>query len=130
MRYSSRRHAEAESTATLYLPRSAGSGGFEIRDHDTVTQLDFFNAQDPRDPDFLLGPGIEVTTYAEHANAIRATSFVDPKVGLAGVTVESVTDAAVGRARRSTAHDHEPYLASTPAQAGAGDPRPAKKAVA
>lgn len=65
----------------------------EISDHNTVTQLDFFGAAQAQSPDVLLVPGIEVTTYAGHMNAIGATRFVEHKVGQPGVTIDTTADA-------------------------------------
>lgn len=90
-------HSEesTDASATLEdnvaLAKSRGLEWLEISDHNTVTQLDFFNPINARG-DFLLIPGIEVTTYEGHANAIGATHFVDQKVGQPGVTIDSIAD--------------------------------------
>lgn len=86
--------ADATLEQNIALAKERGLEWIEISDHNTITQLDFFNAQHERHPDFLLLPGIEVTTYTGHANAIGATRFIDPKVGLPAITIDSVADAA------------------------------------
>jgi hypothetical protein len=65
----------------------------EISDHNTVTQLEFFSAAQAQSSSVLLLPGIEVTTYAGHMNAIGATRFVEHKIGQPGVTIDTTADA-------------------------------------
>jgi hypothetical protein len=61
----------------------------EVSDHNTITQMDFFNEIQAKHPNLLLIPGDEWTTYHGHGNGIGATQWVDHKVGQPGVTVES-----------------------------------------
>jgi hypothetical protein len=85
--------AAATLEENIALARQRGLEWLEISDHNTVTQLDFFNGAHEKDPGFLLVPGIEYTTYAGHANAIGATKFVDHKIGQPGVTIGGAVDA-------------------------------------
>ena len=80
--------ASATLEQNIALAKQRGLEWLEISDHNTVTQLDFFNAAHEKEPGFLLIPGIEYTTYAGHANAIGATKFVDHKLGQPGVTID------------------------------------------
>lgn len=59
-----------------------------ITDHNNHAALSRFASVQANHADFLLVPGVEFTTYAGHANAIGATTFVDHKIGLPGVTIE------------------------------------------
>ncbi|MBL9102591.1 MAG: PHP domain-containing protein [Myxococcales bacterium] len=67
--------------------RGRGLDFAEISDHNTLTQLEFFNYVQELHPDLLLVPGMEYTTYQGHANAIGATAWVDHKIGQPGVTI-------------------------------------------
>lgn len=73
--------------------RQRGLDFVEISDHNTVSQLDFFVDAQGRSPDLLFLPGVEYTTYDGHANGIGATTWVDHKIGLAGVTIEGAAQA-------------------------------------
>ncbi len=77
--------------------KGRGLDFIEISDHNTITQLDDFDAAGKASPDFLLLPGIEYTTYAGHANAIGATRWVDHKIGQPGVTIEGAVAAIHGQ---------------------------------
>lgn len=74
------------------LAKQRGLDFIEMSDHNTITQLDFFEDIQAREPAFLLIPGIEYTTYRGHANAIGATKWVDHKIGQPGVTIEGAAD--------------------------------------
>ncbi len=76
----------------ILFAKSVGLDWLEFSDHNTITQLDFFNALQKNEPEFLLLPGIEYTTYAGHANAIGATKWVDHKIGQPGVTIAGAVD--------------------------------------
>jgi MYXO-CTERM domain-containing protein len=65
----------------------------EISDHNTITQMDFFDDAQARHPNVLLVPGAEYTTYHGHANAVGITRWVDHKLGQPGVTIEGAADA-------------------------------------
>jgi MYXO-CTERM domain-containing protein len=75
--------------------RGRGLDFVELSEHNTVSELDLVPAVQARHPDLLFVPGIEVTTYAGHANAIGATRWVDFRVGSADptVTIGGITDA-------------------------------------
>ncbi|AKT37493.1 uncharacterized protein CMC5_016340 [Chondromyces crocatus] len=73
--------------------RKRGLDFVEITDHNTTSQLDFFNAAQARHPDLLFVPGVEFTTYDGHANGVGATRWVDHKIGLDGVTIEGAARA-------------------------------------
>jgi hypothetical protein len=74
------------------LAKQRGLDFIEMSDHNTITQLDFFEDIQAREPAFLLIPGIEYTTYRGHANAVGATKWVDHKIGQPGVTIEAAAD--------------------------------------
>jgi hypothetical protein len=78
--------------ANVALAKQRGLDFIEISDHNTITQLDFFEDVQSKEPAFLLVPGIEYTTYKGHANAIGATTWVDHKIGQPGVTIEGAAD--------------------------------------
>lgn len=77
--------------------RGRGLDFVEISDHNTVTQLDFFAAEQARQPDLLLLPGIEWTTYQGHGNAIGATRFVEHKIGQPGASAAAAAAAVHGQ---------------------------------
>jgi hypothetical protein len=90
----SRESTDAKPTleANVALAKQRGLDFIEISDHNTITQLDFFEDAQAKEPAFLLIPGIEYTTYQGHANAIGATKWVDHKIGQPGVTIEGAAD--------------------------------------
>jgi hypothetical protein len=83
--------------ANVALAKQRGLDFIEMSDHNTITQLDFFEDIQAREPAFLLVPGIEFTTYRGHANAIGATKWVDHKIGQPGVTIEGAADQINGQ---------------------------------
>jgi hypothetical protein len=90
----SRESTDATPTleANVALAKQRGLDFIEMSDHNTITQLDFFEDIQANEPAFLLIPGIEFTTYMGHANAIGATKWVDHKIGQPGVTIEGAAD--------------------------------------
>ena len=90
----SRESTDATPTldANVALAKQRGLDFIEMSDHNTITQLDFFEDIQAKEPTFLLIPGIEFTTYMGHANAIGATKWVDHKIGQPGVTIEGAAD--------------------------------------
>jgi len=68
--------------------RGRGLDFVELSDHNVLTQNDFIGTVQPDHPELLLIPGMEFTTYAGHANAIGATSWVDHKIGQPRVTID------------------------------------------
>ena len=90
----SRESTDATPTldANVALAKQRGLDFIEMSDHNTITQLDFFEDIQSKEPSFLLIPGIEFTTYMGHANAIGATKWVDHKIGQPGVTIEGAAD--------------------------------------
>jgi MYXO-CTERM domain-containing protein len=62
--------------------RDRGLDFVAITDHNTVSHLDFITDAQARHPELLLIPGIEVTTYAGHANAFGVRDAIDHRVGL------------------------------------------------
>lgn len=95
----SRESTDARPALSDITAFAAGRGldFVEISDHNTVTQLSFFAAAQAQSPRVLLVPGIEVTTYAGHLNAIGATRFIEHKIGLNGITLADTADAARGQ---------------------------------
>lgn len=84
--------AKPEISAIIAYAKTQNLDFVELSDHNTVTQDDFINALQKGEPNLLLIPGIEFTTYRGHANAIGATKWVDHKIGLNGATVQSAMD--------------------------------------
>ncbi len=85
--------AEPSLDEVIDFARSEGLDFVELSDHNTTSQLDFMNDAQGRADGLLLLPGVEFTTYDGHANGIGATSFVDHKIGLPGVTIEQAAQA-------------------------------------
>jgi hypothetical protein len=87
----SRESGDASPTmdAVATFARSRGLDFVEYSEHNTVSQLDFFNDVQSRHPQLLLLPGVEFTTYSGHANGIGATSYVDHRLGFGDVTLET-----------------------------------------
>ncbi len=79
--------------------QSRGLDFVELSDHNTVSQLDWVGDAQARHPNLLFVPGIEVTTYAGHANAIGATRWIDFRVGSAdpSPTLDTITAAAMAQ---------------------------------
>lgn len=82
---------DLDEVATLAL--ASGLDFVVVTDHNTHTGQDFFADVQARHPEVLLVPGVEMTTYAGHANGIGATVWVDHKVGQPGVTIEGIATA-------------------------------------
>ncbi len=87
----SRESGDANPTLDEALDFAATRGldFIELSDHNTNSQLDFYNDAQPRHPDVLLLPGVEYTTYDGHANGVGATAWVDHKIGFRGATIEA-----------------------------------------
>ncbi|HEU4407871.1 MAG TPA: CehA/McbA family metallohydrolase [Polyangiaceae bacterium] len=77
----------------LAFAAARGLSFVELSEHNTISQLDFYNAAQAKSPDVLLVPGVEYTTYDGHANGIGATAWVDHKIGLGGLTIEAAATA-------------------------------------
>lgn len=58
-----------------------------ITDHNTVSHSEYLAAAQARFPRLLFVPGMELTTYDGHANAIGLAHWVDHKIGQPGVTI-------------------------------------------
>ena len=71
---------------------SRGLDFVELSDHNTVSQ-DELIVEAQAKTKVLLIPGIEYTTYAGHANAIGATTWVNHRVGDQGATIQQGIDA-------------------------------------
>lgn len=73
---------------------SRGLDFIALTEHNVVSHLDLIADVQARHPSLLLLPGIEITTYDGHANALGVTEWVDFRVrsGLS-VTAESIADA-------------------------------------
>lgn len=87
----SRESGDASPTmdAVATFARGRGLDFVEYSEHNTISQLDFFNDVQSRHPQLLLLPGVEFTTYAGHANGIGSTTYIDHRLGLNGVTIDS-----------------------------------------
>ncbi len=73
--------------------RGRGLDFVELSDHNTVSQLDFIGDAQSRFADLLFIPGVELTTYAGHANGIGATKYVDHRFGIDGQTFDAAAKA-------------------------------------
>lgn len=77
----------------LTFAKERGLDFVVITDHNTTSHLDFFVDAQSRHPEVLLVPGVEWTSYDGHAGAFGATTWVDHKVGLDGVTATGAIEA-------------------------------------
>ncbi len=86
-----------DASATLdqiaTLATSRGLDFVAITDHNTHTALDYLNDAQSRHPTMLFVPSVEFTTYAGHANAVGATSWVDHRIGVEGATIAAAAAA-------------------------------------
>lgn len=74
--------------------RERGLDFVVLTDHNVVSQVDFIVDAQARHPELLFVPGIEITTYWGHANAIGATEWVDFRVmSNSGASIETLLDA-------------------------------------
>ncbi len=64
-----------------------------LSDHNTVSQLDFYDAVQKKHPTLLFLPGVEFTTYWGHANGIGSTAYVDDKTELPGSSIAAAAKA-------------------------------------
>lgn len=78
----SRESGDAEPTLDeiATFARSRGLDFVELTEHNVLSQLDLLNDAQSRHPELLFVPGIEITTYWGHANAIGATEWIDFRV--------------------------------------------------
>jgi uncharacterized protein (TIGR03382 family) len=63
-----------------------------LSEHNTVSQLELYADAQARHPMLLFVPGIEITTYQGHANAIGVTEWIDHRLGFEGVTAQQTAD--------------------------------------
>ncbi|HEY4222708.1 MAG TPA: CehA/McbA family metallohydrolase [Myxococcota bacterium] len=63
-----------------------------ITDHNTAAQVDRLVDAQERNPEILLLPGVEFTTYGGHATGFGATHYVDHRIGHDGRTVQAAVD--------------------------------------
>lgn len=63
-----------------------------VSEHNTTSHLSFYADLQARHPGILLIPGIEVTTYAGHANAIGVNGFVEHRTGTRGAKIEEAIE--------------------------------------
>jgi MYXO-CTERM domain-containing protein len=96
---------ELDEIATF--ARSRGLDFVELSDHNVVTQADFIADAQARHPDLLFVPGIEVTTYFGHANAIGATEWID-------FQVESGTDVSIDTILAATSTQNAVFAINHP----------------
>ncbi len=89
----SRESGDARATIdeSAELAADLGLDFIELSEHNTVSQVDYLTTAQSRHPSVLLMPGIEVTTYFGHGNAIGVPTFVDFRARSdVGVTFESM----------------------------------------
>jgi len=63
-----------------------------ITDHNTTSHLDFIVDAQARHPDFLLVPGLEITSYWGHANAYGMTRWVDFRLDSSAPSIQAAVD--------------------------------------
>jgi hypothetical protein len=85
----SRESGDADPSIDEVLDFAAGRGldFVLLSEHNTTSQLTYYNAAQAAHPDVLLLPGAEFTTYAGHANIIGTTEWVDHRIGVRGATI-------------------------------------------
>lgn len=76
-----------EEIATFAISR--GLDFVELSEHNTNAHVGLLNEVQARFPGFLFMPGVEFTTYRGHANGIGATKYVDHRLGVDGVTIDT-----------------------------------------
>lgn len=81
--------AQPSLDAVATFARQRGLDFVELAEHNTVSQLELYADVQSRHPELLLLPGVEFTTYAGHANGIGATQYVDHRLGLGEVSLDS-----------------------------------------
>ncbi len=74
------------------LAISKGLDFVVITDHNTTAQVDRLVAAQVRNPELLMLPGVEFTTYGGHATGFGATRYVDHRIGHNGRTVQQAID--------------------------------------
>lgn len=85
----SRESGDAHPTIDEVLDFAAGRGldFVMLSEHNTTSQLTWYDAEQRAHPNVLLLPGAEFTTYAGHANIIGTTQWVDHRIGVRGATI-------------------------------------------
>jgi len=85
----SRESGDARPTIATVLDFAAGRGldFVMLSEHNTNSQLSYYDSAQSDSPTVLLIPGVEFTTYAGHANGIGATEWVDHRIGVEGTTI-------------------------------------------
>lgn len=77
--------ASASLDAIAAYATGRGLDFVEISDHNTTAALDWLGDAQDRWPAFLFVPGVEITTYAGHANGIGLTMDVPFTMGWQGI---------------------------------------------
>jgi hypothetical protein len=67
-----------------------------ITDHNTSAHVDLLSAAQERHPRVLFIPGIELTSYAGHANGIGVERPIDYRIGVGGVTMATMAGDVIG----------------------------------
>ncbi len=71
----------------LDFAQSRGMDFVMLSEHNTTSQLSFYVDAQRKYPNMLLIPGVELTTYAGHANLIGVTEWVDHRTGVRGSNI-------------------------------------------
>lgn len=82
--------ARADLDAIATFAEGRGLDFVVITDHNTHAQVELLADVQARHPRVLLVPGVELTTYAGHANGLGATTWIDHRVGHDGRTMAEV----------------------------------------
>jgi hypothetical protein len=90
----SRESGDAQPTVeeVAAFAESRGLDFIMLSEHNTVSQLELYAQAQADHPMLLFVPGIEVTTYSGHANAIGATEWIDHRIGFQGFTAQAAVD--------------------------------------
>ncbi|MFT3706068.1 MAG: CehA/McbA family metallohydrolase [Archangium sp.] len=81
--------AQPSADAIALFAAMRGLDFVELSEHNTTASVSWLNDVQSRHPNLLLLPGVEFTTYSGHANGIGATKYVDHRLGLGDVTLDT-----------------------------------------
>ena len=101
-------HSDAEGSPQV-LHRLASVLGLDylaVTDHNTVTAWDYFAAASS--PELLFVPGIEITTYKGHANALGVRNWIDFRIQTADDLAQLAAEIRRRNGLLSVNHDKPP----------------------
>ncbi len=101
-------HSDAKGSPQV-LHRAASSLGLDflaITDHNTVTAWDYFAAASS--PELLFVPGVEITTYKGHANALGVRGWIDFRIQTEDDVAQLAAEVRARNGLLSVNHDKPP----------------------